>query len=523
MNTSVGLLKAFSRYSLGVAFSRISGMVRDIALAAIFGTSPQIALFMMAYRFSNLLRRLLAEGPLSSSFVPHYQTLHYQNPHQGLLFFKDALFLFTLFGIAASGACMAALEISRRALSYTPDSDEICRLTIVMFPSLVFLVIYGISSAFLQCHRRFFLPAIAPIAFNAIWILFALVCYLKKPKSPMVWMGWGVVIAFAFQSLIPLWASLKHLRNRSSFKEIFFSKIDKHRLTKLLKPFFCGTLGVATTQLNAALDSFFAFRSDPSGPAYLWYAIRIEQVPVALFAVALTAPLLSLISEKLQKNQPSELALLLKEACSKMIIFMSLSMWALLSLGPLGLNLVFGRGEFTFASLVGTYQCLAFYALGILPHGISLLYTNALYAKQEFVAGVKISFYTVALHILMNVLFVHVLDFSSFSVALSTSISSAFQMFLLKRAFFKSYGLKIFSLKKAALYLGFGVISALASWTSVIYFLKTLYFKNQLLDSSDALLASAVAGLVFLITYVLCEKMGREKDLYEMVKKITRG
>lgn len=92
---SASLSKAFNGYFFGVLFSRVFGMLRDVSLAFFFGTSKEIALFMIAYRFSNLMRRMLAEGPLSSSFIPLYQKIEKNDKNQGLIFFRD-LSAFTL-------------------------------------------------------------------------------------------------------------------------------------------------------------------------------------------------------------------------------------------------------------------------------------------------------------------------------------------------------------------------------------------------------------------------------------------
>ena len=91
-DTPKTLVKSFTGYSFGVFISRISGMCRDIALSFFFGTGPEIALFMMAYRFANLMRRMLAESPLSSSFVPIFESKKNNSSEEGVRFFRDLFF-----------------------------------------------------------------------------------------------------------------------------------------------------------------------------------------------------------------------------------------------------------------------------------------------------------------------------------------------------------------------------------------------------------------------------------------------
>ena len=54
----------------GTSGSRVLGMVRDLLLAAFFGTSGVAAAFLLAFQLPNLFRRLLGEGALTTALVP---------------------------------------------------------------------------------------------------------------------------------------------------------------------------------------------------------------------------------------------------------------------------------------------------------------------------------------------------------------------------------------------------------------------------------------------------------------------
>ena len=66
----MNLLRAASTISLFTLASRVTGLVRDVLLASLFGASAWMDAFNVAFRIPNLLRRLFAEGAFSQAFVP---------------------------------------------------------------------------------------------------------------------------------------------------------------------------------------------------------------------------------------------------------------------------------------------------------------------------------------------------------------------------------------------------------------------------------------------------------------------
>ena len=84
------------RFFSGTLLSRISGLGRDLSMAFAFGDHPSVAAFMVAFRLSNLFRRLLGEGPLQSAFIPHFEGLRSQDSSQATFFFRKLITLITI-------------------------------------------------------------------------------------------------------------------------------------------------------------------------------------------------------------------------------------------------------------------------------------------------------------------------------------------------------------------------------------------------------------------------------------------
>jgi len=87
MEIQKSLTSYFRRFFSGILLSRISGFGRDLSLALAFGDHPSIASFLIAFRFSNLMRRLFAEGPFQSTFIPYFEGLRMKDQNRAVFFF----------------------------------------------------------------------------------------------------------------------------------------------------------------------------------------------------------------------------------------------------------------------------------------------------------------------------------------------------------------------------------------------------------------------------------------------------
>ena len=159
-------------------------------------------------------------------------------------------------------------------------------------------------------------------------------------------------------------------------------------------------------QINSALDAVFARYASLEGPAYLWYAIRIEQLPLALFGIAFSTALLPSLSRALKAgNTPQYLSLLqfCFRKCYSLIFPCCLGVFVL---GGVGVNLLFGRGGFTGESTHQTILCLWGYGIGLVPAAFVLLMAPAFYATREYKIPMKGAVISVGINLALSTLFV---------------------------------------------------------------------------------------------------------------------
>lgn len=391
--------------------------MRDIAMAISFGSSPEIAAFMVAYRLANLFRRLLGESNLQAGFVPHYVEIKEEGPS----FFRDVAYSMGLILVFAVVLLESLLWGAKFLVG--PDWTEILNLSMWMAPGLFFICLYGLNSALLQCQKRYFLPAVAPVAFNFVWIGAVFI------RPDVTFLAVAITFAFAGQWILTFVSSAKVL----SFSDWLKPKLFSKDFRALLKPLILGIVGVSAVQLNSALDAIFARLADPEGPAFLWYAIRIQQLPLALFGIALSGALLPPLS---RTQDPLRRQELLQSALKQSAILMLICTFGIFSLGFAGVNLLYGHGSFSPENVRETANCLSAYGIGLVPSVFVLLLAARFYAEKNYRLPTVASLLSVLANIALNALFVFCFDMGAISIAVATSLSAFLNMAVLSRGSF---------------------------------------------------------------------------------------
>lgn len=444
MDSRNSIIRSIKHFFSATVLSRISGLVRDMSMAWAFGSDPSVAALMVSFRFTNLLRRILGEGALQNAFVPHFEYLRAKSSSEAKLFFKDlsmslafSLLLITLFVETCLYASMSFLRVSQ-------ETYDILYLTALMFPAVVFICHFGLNASLLQCERKYFTVGIAPFAFNITWIV--AVIFLKdfSVTEAVPFLAYCVVLACFFQYLLTVPYTMSVLRPIPWRKGRLFSQ----EVRVLFKPLSLGLIGVGASQLNSALDALFARYADLSGPAYLWYSIRLQQLPLALFGLALTQALLPPLSRAIQSKDEESYVKFLAAAIRTSVTFMLPVTWATILLGDSSVVLLYGRGGFSEVAAEQTTYCLWAYIVALLPTVLVSLFASASYARGDYHKPTQAAVSAVILNIALNAWMVFGLGLGAVSVALATSLSAFLNCWLLGRSLLSVIGEpRLFSLR----------------------------------------------------------------------------
>lgn len=386
--------------------SRVSGLGRDLVMAYAFGDHPSVGAFIVAFRFANVLRRFLGEGPLQAAFIPQFEGLE---KGAGETFFRK---LCVVVGLAA--LCIIGLG------ELFMGKGEIARLTGWMLPSLFFISLYGLNVSFLQCRNKFFVSSMAPFLCNVCWMIGAWTMRGREMEVAMVGLAKWVLGGFVLQWLVTAAQMRWEIgRGRWLSRGLFDGQVRR-----LGSAFGLGAIGVGAVQINTFLDALFARFAHVSGPVYLWYANRFQLLALSLFGLAAINTLVPVLSRAIKGGDREEGLKIFRFGCRRMVAIMVPMTVAIVTLGYGAIDWIFGRGSFSAYAVGQTAACLAIYGLGIVPATLIHLYSAVFYAEGNFKTPMFLCVGTVALNVGLNGLFVFGLNLGPIAMAFSTSVAA---------------------------------------------------------------------------------------------------
>ena len=433
-DTHSSVARSASHFLTGTFISRLAGMVRDLSMAYCFGTGAAVAAFLLAFRLSNLLRRLFGEGALLNGFIPFFEAKRKKDPKGAALFFRDmfwslvVILTFTIIGLELFiGSTIYFLK-----LSY--GTEQILKMVMCMLPGLVFICLFGLSIALLQCEKNYFTPGVAPVAFNIVWISAIWMFREKDPYQAMMALSMSVVVAFFLQWWMTMPGIKKYATQFLSMREWMSARLFTTELKDMVVPLLLGVVGVAAVQINSAVDVLIARFASLEGPAYLSYSHKLQQLPLALFGIAIASAIMPPLTRAIKNDDHKHYKSLLKFAFGRTFSLLFPGTVAIFVLGAASVNLLYGRGEFNNLSTIHTTYCLWGYGLGLVPSAFVLMLAPAFYARRDFWTPTLASLIAVGMNLTLNIIMVFGLHWGVLGVAVGTSVSAYFNArFLLSR------------------------------------------------------------------------------------------
>lgn len=500
------------RFFSGTMISKISGMIRDMTMAFFLGTSSSLAAFLVAFRFVYLARRLFGESLLHQGFIPHFEEKKHRDPKEGALFFRDLFW--TIAFVLAILMAIALFILSR-------FSGECAFLSSLMLPGIFFICLFGFCTGLLQAEKSFFIPSVSPVVSNIVWI--SSLFFLKDLSPPDAMKGLALILtgAFFLQWAMTFPKMFSFLKRNLSVKEMLIPSLFSQEIRILARPLLFAIIGVASVQINTAMDGIFARFAAAEGPAYLWYAIRMQQLPLALFGIAFSSALLPSLSRAHERGNRKEFFELLCFTRRRIFAFTAPCVVAIFSLGLSSINLLFGRGDFGPLAITQTTLCLWAYGLGLVPMALVQIYATPFYAKKDYRTPMIGFVLSAGLNFLLNFLFVFIFEMGAVSIALATSIASAINCFYLinrlkglKEIWSSSWVVALCSILAGAVVL---VIGRLIGDSTLLLLSKNAAFPSTLsLQMKHFFLQ---AGLYFGLFFWFC-KLFRAQDILEIIRKL---
>jgi putative peptidoglycan lipid II flippase len=434
--------------SAAVFLSRISGLVREMIMARLFGAGQAYDAFLLGFRIPNLTRDLFAEGALSSAFVPVFtQYLATKGKREAA---ELSNLVATALLLVVGGICILGMIFSPQLVwllasgfARVPGKFELAvTLTRIMFPFLLLVALAAQSMGILNAMNQFGIPALSSTFFNIGSVAFGLGFGYTVGRwmgvSLIMSMAWGVVAGGAVQWLFQ--APSLYRAGISYRPRLDFAHPGLRKILRLMGP---AILGNAAVQINVLVNTNFASSiTDAAGHvingpvSWLSYAFRFMQLPLGLFGVAIASATLPAISRSAALGKMDEFRLTLSRSLGMVLLLTVPSSVGLAVLGPSMIGAVYQWGRFRAADTHQTAMALACYAVGLAGYSAIKILAPAFYALNDARTPMLVSLVSILVNLAVASTMVKLAGLGHLGLALSTSAVALFgsvALFLLLR------------------------------------------------------------------------------------------
>ena len=417
--------------------SRVLGLVRDSLFARFVGAGFASDAFLVAFRLPNLFRALFAEGAFASAFIPMFNRKladpNGQGLKDGIAFAEDAqavllpiLLAMTLVMELAAWPVVWLLWGGSGGVS-DAQFAFVVGLSRFTFPYLLLISLVSLLGGILNSLHRFWVNAAAPILLNLTLIAALLFFHSVDPLLTARNQAIAVTVSGALQ-FGWLWFNCRQHGVRLRLKRPQLSPEVK-RLLALVWPAAAGTGAV---QINLVISTALARSLLPSGSvSYIYFADRLNQLPLGLIGIGLGTVLLPTISHQLGRgaegeaietqNRGMELALLLTLPATA----------ALIACGVPIVSALFQHGKFDPLDAARTAQALAAFSVGLPSYILVKVLTPGFYARADTRTPVRFAMVSMAVNLGLNLLLIHPLQ--HMGPPLATALASTVNVVLLYR------------------------------------------------------------------------------------------
>lgn len=372
--------------------SRLLGFVRIAVIGAIFGASGRADVLNLVFTIPNNLRKLTAEGALSSAFIPELSRSIVEDPSgaesRGLVRRIVAVQFVALVPLLIFAAVFA-----QPVVNTILDFPEVERQLLAAdafrwFIHYTLLIsLSAVLMATLNSHGRFLIPALTPLLFSVSVIASILLLHQRLGIFSMaVGVLAGGVIQILFQ--YPSFRRLGYgLLPRWNFRDARFRKVLRQWVPVV------GTASIFT--INQQIAILFASGLEDGSGSAMTNALVFWQLPFGIFGAAITTVMFPRMSRQAAARDREGLGETLQFGFRYLVTLLVPSALVLSLLGREIIAVALQRGAFEARFTVLTSEVLTFYALGLLSVGAYNYFQRFFYATDDFrtpmvVAGVTL-------------------------------------------------------------------------------------------------------------------------------------
>ena len=497
--------------------SRLLGFARDVLIAKYLGAGATADVWVAAFRLPNLFRRIFGEGAFNTAFVPIYSGRLEEKGKEAaddlaqrtisvmfvilmitcalVFIFMDPVIRVMSPGFAEGGRLGPAVAASRITIGY-----------------LVFICLVAALSGVLNSRRVFGAPAFAYVVLNVVFII-TLVGVIPQTEEPLTVLCWSVLVSGFLQLLVVVVACIRRGVKLRFRKPVIDD--DMKKLGGLMAP---GLVSAGIQQLNLIVGQAVA-SLQVGGVALIFYADRINQLPLGLVGIALGTVLLPELTRKLRGGDEKGAHVTLTQGMELALLFVLPATAAMLVIPVPIMHALFVDGEFTAASANEAGRVLAAFALGTPTYVLAKVLQPAYFAREDTKTPMRFTIASAAVNMVLA--YPAFLWLGPTGCALATSVAGWVNILLLWFGLRKAGFLKVtarFTGRVTRILIASAVMGVLV-WILAKYGEPWILSEKNIVIRVVLLGALVAVGVVFYLFAVIA---ARVYSVAELKNRLTR-
>lgn len=397
-------------------------------MAAILGAGAVADAFLVAFRLPNHFRAIFAEGAFTTAYVPAYSTVLEQDGADAAKRFSGQLLLLMLL-VQLLLLALAWLGTPQLVGLLAPGLDGsggrltlAIELTRITFPYLLCMGLLAVLVGTLNAHGRYAVGAAAPILLN-VCMLGTLACWMWFPGAGHA-AAWGVLVAGFAELLLVAWAA----RRAGLLPRLQRPRMGEamRRFLRALGPATLGSMGV---QLALFADTIIGSLLASGALSALYYADRINQLPIGVIGIAAGTVVLPEMARRLAAGDPAGAQAVQNRTMETTLLFALPCLVAFVCVPELIMSALFGRGAFDATAVSAAAATLVAYAVGLLPFVLVRSVVASFTARGDTRTPLIASLIGIGVNVLLKILLMD--QYAQVGLALATSVGAWVNVLLL--------------------------------------------------------------------------------------------
>lgn len=473
----IGLVSAFTM------ISRIVGLLRDMTTSYMLGASVWNSAFITAFTLPNLFRRLLGEGALTAALMPNLsEELEARGREAVHELVNRTLSWLLVICLGITLLAIGGLEVLQR-VAVSEKWVMAAGLGQIVFPYVLLICIAAILAAALNLFSKFAIPAL-----TAVWLNTSIVVSLgiagwylgADLEEKTYWLCGGAMFGGVLQMIVPAIALTKE-----GWRPRFDLELSP-RVREVALLTVPGIFGAAIFQINIMVSRGMALGVSDSAASLLYYANRLVELPVGVFAIAISTVIFPSLTAALAGKRLEDFSAIYRKG---MLLCLLLTVPSAIGLGILApeiISLLFERGEFSSEDTAGAVPLVIVFAIGMPFYSFVSVETRAFYALKDTKTPVRVAALAFVVNVVLSVVLMK--PYGALGLAIATNVAAVVQTITLHIALSR----KKLDTSLRSLLLDFGRVALSAIVMGLLVGAVRVWFPN---GSSSGILGLAL--LVF--------------------------